>query len=163
MKLPDNTTDRMLMVADRIEFEPEKWDQSYWIHLGISQVFSTPESLAGSGDETGECGTSFCVAGWAVKLTPRDQIEQLGHDDAGCLNRGSSGAWQDAGAAALGLTYACASELFSGFNPLRTNSVSMADALRRLAKCAEPRSLEDWIKSANEAVGREVYDTEEGA
>ena len=125
--LPDNTTDRLLAVADIIEFTPERWDQGTWLiersDLDVT-VHDIPKSAIAHGVK--ECGTTACVAGWAVALTPDDQMPvTVLHD------------WDRAGAVALGLSEDFADYLFDGSLSERLTSVEVADALRRLAKLPE--------------------------
>lgn len=125
--LPLTTTDRLLAVADIIEFEPEKYDQEYYAYEQGNNHREEPDVLGVAGLGSA-CGSVCCVAGWAVHLTPREQIHPA-HD------------FEEAGAIGLGLTIDCASELFDGENP---HVFEMPELLRRLSKCDEPRTLTDY-------------------
>jgi len=70
----------------------------------------------------GDCGTTACVAGWAVRLTP-----------AGSILPGTVDEWQEAGRDALGLSDNLAWVLFSeNFAP-----ESMPEVLRLVAAIPE--------------------------
>lgn len=117
--LPDNTTDRLLAVADIIEFTPERWQQQVWFNDG-EESYDFPALVIGRGSQ--ECGTVGCVAGWAVALsalTPWGASFEL------------------AGAQALGITGYLADDLFDGGLALTLDHHEMADILRRLAKLPE--------------------------
>lgn len=122
MDLPETTTDRLLAVAQIIEEHPEKWDQGLW--RGDCMV---PDQAHG----LGECGTTACVAGWAVTLTPKHVV--LRGDYYGQM-----------GADALGIEYApLANRLFfSGTSGQRINgwrdaTPHMPDILRIIATFPE--------------------------
>ena len=106
--LPDNTTDRLLAVADIIEFTPDKWNQELWLEGPAFVDEPWPTLVVGRGVE---CGTAGCVAGWGVALTPRR--------------------------VALGLDYDMSGSLFSASLSERLTPSDMADILRRLAKLPE--------------------------
>ena len=125
--LPDNTTDRLLAVADIIEFTPERWDQGAWLiersDFDVT-VHDIPRSAIAHGVK--ECGTTACVAGWAVALTPEVQMPVTAVHD-----------WEMAGAAALGLHENLAYELFDGTLSDYMTHVELADVLRLMAKIPE--------------------------
>lgn len=94
--LPKTTTERLLMVADLIELHPERWDQESYVMDGNCSI-NDPEDVAGSG--LPKCGTTLCVAGWGVALTPAAELAHL--DD-----------WDEAGSKALGFDEALGEYLF---------------------------------------------------
>jgi len=113
--LPTTTTARLRAVADLIEAHPERWDQELW----------TGEKKAGPLDEVGrggDCGTTACVAGWAVRLTP-----------TGTIPPETEAEWEEAGRDALGLSDDLAWVLFDAdFAP-----ESMPGVLRLIATIPE--------------------------
>lgn len=123
--LPQTTTERLLAVADIIDLNPERWDQSCWIDTGDMAI---PGGVYGRGME---CGTTACIAGWAVILTPRPTDAPMGYD------------WYWAGAQALGLDVDFAEYLFRATLPL--DHTEVADVLRRLAKLDEGERTGDRI------------------
>jgi hypothetical protein len=113
-----NTTELLLTVADKIEFEPERFSMSSW---NSRNFIDSPLELAG---QEPECGTTCCVAGWAVALTPREEVPNAG--------------WSYTGAQLLGLNYELASLLFM---ETTKEAPEMAACLRRLAKVPEERRV----------------------
>lgn len=140
MKLPDNTTDRLLAVADIIEFTPKRWDQSTWFEDHVDD-HGYPDRVFGIGwadEEDVDCGTAGCVAGWAVALSPADIALRFD--------------WYAAGSIALGLTRELADALFDGCLHARLTAEEMADLLRRLAKIpGDTRSVEDAAEVLTDA------------
>ena len=124
--LPDNTTDRLLAVADIIEFTPERWDQDTWFR---NRELLDPLPTAVIGRGAVKCGTTACVAGWAVALS--SEVKNFWP-------------WEYAGADALGLAYDMANDLFRSSLPL--NATELADVLRRLAKLPEDERTYDGAK-----------------
>ena len=121
--LPATSRDRLLAIADKIEAHPELWDQGTWTGAGVN---------AGPSDEAGhhECGTPGCVAGWAVRFTPPDQVVRT--------------TWPEAGEAALDLSTELAEMLFSAsYRPPDLPAV-----LRTLADVP----LEDGVRTLTGAV-----------
>lgn len=119
--LPDNTTDRLLAVADIIEFQPERWDQGTWFQDAID-IYDFPERVIGRGFPS--CGTVGCVAGWATALTPKASLPH-------------ARTWDAAGRIALGFDWTLADAVFDGSLRMRMDHVELADVLRRLAKLDE--------------------------
>lgn len=119
MNLPETTTERLLAVADIIELEPEKWEQSAWYFNdgeGRNCDVCSPASVAG---DRPPCGTTACIAGWAVVLNPQ----------FGALLGAS---WHMAGAVSLGLDHELALNLFDA--DLTGTPAEVADLLRHIAK-----------------------------
>jgi hypothetical protein len=54
----------LLEIASRIESEPEKFDMSNWF-------------AASRQEKDGTCGTTACIAGWAVALESRKSLSRL--------------------------------------------------------------------------------------
>jgi hypothetical protein len=122
--LPDNTTDRLNLVADIVELTKWAYNQDHWF-CSDGYPDSNPGDIIGRGfdwESDPDCGTYGCIAGWAVALTP--DLPWFVH-----------GAWTPAGAIALGLKPVLATHLFRAELPLEPHEV--ADALRRLAKLPE--------------------------
>jgi hypothetical protein len=67
VSLPIPNMDKLYAVLDRIEADPEHWNQSSWSGLG-------------------ECGTTMCFAGWACKL---EGLKLAVEVDGGTADRGS--------------------------------------------------------------------------
>lgn len=118
--LPTTTTERLLAVATIVETRSAEWDQRYWASDGGDSA----AEWVGTG-LTAECGTTFCVAGWAVRLTPPDILRFPFPSD-----------WYSAGAHVLGLTDGTAELLF---NSQCHDPGQMATALRALAALPETR------------------------
>lgn len=115
MNLSMSTSDRLRLAADIIEKEPAKFD----MHHYYSKLDGRrgPEQIAGA--KTIECGTTCCVAGWGVVLSPPSLIAGIGN-------------WYDAGAKAFGFQDGTlAFKMFlSNFD---VSSGDMAACLRALA------------------------------
>jgi hypothetical protein len=129
--LPETTTDRLLAVADLIEFQPDHYDQEvWWADTGATN----PEPYRVANRSRIDCGTTACLAGWGVALSNWSELRSAAagvvHDDA----------WTRAGAAAFGLSARFAERLFSSHTHESLGDVSdVADVLRRLAKLPEDR------------------------
>lgn len=121
MHIPQTTTQRLLAVADIIEQQPGRFDMENWVASGDEdQVVPTrPVLLAGLANDL-DCGTTCCVAGWAIALTPRHQV--LVED------------WTTAGARSLGLSYMFAATLFMA---IYVEHSDLANCLRALARMSE--------------------------
>jgi len=128
MNLPDNTTDRLLAVADIIEFTPEKWNQGVYYYGKAAYDNDdnrSPDHVAGR--EPG-CGTTACMAGWGVILNPQWQ-------------RLTGLSWERAGQISLGLRRSLSYVLFDG--GVEGDPADVADLLRHIAKLPESeRTLE---------------------
>lgn len=122
--LPDNTTDRLHLVADIVELTKWAYDQEHWF-VSAEHEDPFPRDILGRGfdwERDPHCGTYGCIAGWAVALTP-ELPDFVGRS------------WNTAGAIALGIKPVLATYLFRADLPLEPAEV--ADALRRLAKLPE--------------------------
>lgn len=84
--LPRLNIDLLTQVLERIESDPEHWDQQYWFRAN-------------------ECGTTYCFAGWACVLDGKIAEGAVGNDP-------HSFGWYDEGKASLGLTKLEANALF---------------------------------------------------
>lgn len=118
--LPTSTTERLLMVADIIEAQPQRYRQDNWWSDGAFGLPLPDPSTVYGRALADDCNTYACIAGWAVALTPRPK-------------RVTS--WQEAGARALGLAAALANFLFSAH--FEAPAAMVADMLRRMADVPE--------------------------
>lgn len=118
-------TDLLMQVREKIVSEPEKHRQASW-------AFSKDDPRKG-----GDCGTAYCVAGWAAVLDG----QKLDWTETG------TGAWDASftiGGAmisehaqdVLGLTYGEQSQLFRGSNT-RSAVLAMLDRLIEAGKNGE--------------------------
>lgn len=125
-----STRDRLLLVADIIEAEPQKWHQDTFLEVPGSdepspwQVVSKYEI---------KCGTTACVAGWGVLTSPVDLIAEVPVE-------GDDEDWDRAGAKVFGFTEELAARVFYDFE---RDPERMAEKLRLLAELPEPRTLKD--------------------
>lgn len=124
--LPTTTQERLEAVADLVEFRPELYDQKWW-----DSASRLPEEVVGTATALdARCGTTACIAGWAVRLMGQEELWQLTDRNLGYIS------WREAGKEALGLSDAAASVLF-GMNFIEDNNfdhLAVADVLRRLSK-----------------------------
>lgn len=117
-------TDLLMQVREKIVNEPEKHEQSRW-----ARAFSDPR-------KGGDCGTAYCVAGWAAVLDGQ-KLAWIAFGDfweASVLIGGvgiSPYAMET-----LGLSMNEARRLFAGDNP-RTHVLSMLDRLIEAGKNGE--------------------------
>ena len=142
-------------IADIVEHEGDKWNQKHW---AIANDFVAEEQrvtfhrlfLSGhpahpdDDDETqlihNECGTAFCVAGWATVLTQPVRLEPrfFGEGDgvADLVNpvTGRRLSAEDCGAAALGLSFTSSRWLFDA---IRTQG-EVLSVLRAIAAGEDP-------------------------
>lgn len=95
------STGALLAVADKIESDPDSWDQSNWSNLsvpGMSDISATASAHS--------CGTAGCIAGWGVATLP---------DGLGArITRVFGGEWEQMGQVVFGLDEDLANWLFSG-------------------------------------------------
>lgn len=94
-------------IVDQIERQPLTFDMTSWV--------SSQEDIIDwrTGEYSGECGTTRCVAGWAVQLVSlagerNDDTRRRIARDAGL----DSASWSSVGAHLLGLDDAQAQHLF---------------------------------------------------
>jgi hypothetical protein len=116
--LPTTTTERLLAVADIIEHEPEKWEQTahYFANSETNDDYVSPKDVAG---REPLCDTTACIAGWGVVLNPDwTRVHGL--------------SWNHAGAVSLGLRQQFANVLFAP--DLRGEPAEVAELLRHIAK-----------------------------
>ncbi len=115
--IPDNlhmtSKARLLLVADILQNHPKRHDQSIWI-TGTPGGLGDLDDFLATPDPVG-CNTKGCVAGWAVALTPREEV-------------GADG-WTDAMARSLELPYGVARRLVPALNKRKR----LIKALRLLA------------------------------
>lgn len=116
------------LVADAIEAEPHRYNQSSYYDI----------TRDGAGNI---CGTSFCVAGWAVRLTVGTKTEEgiygprmLPSVD---VQREALPAWEHIAAQQLGLTVPEADRLFAGSWMEGADVKDVVDALRRIGRGAD--------------------------
>lgn len=145
--------DLLLRVADIIEKRPERYDQAGFIQ----------KKSEDSGDPYTACGTSHCVAGWAIMLARPDALiitkstyskdgfyvdfdDELLEDicgPRGC-DWGEGVEWQ-AGAKLLGLTRTQADVLFNGRAGPKDKNMGVPEALRLIAQGKRVASV--WSKT----------------
>lgn len=143
-EIPETTDGRLRVVADIIEMMPERYNQDMWIDK------RTMKSLFGDGyspysDEiiekvtgTGlqDCGTTCCIAGWAVHFSPNDLLKGIEE-------------WEDAGEKALGLERVLARTVFhhtfGSHVPWGERPVTVAKFLRYLADLPEDKRTMDFV------------------
>ena len=133
--IPTNTTDRLRAVAAAVERHPEKWDQGDFINHDKNHTEEVmpwkPVGVVGSGVPT--CGTTLCVAGWGVVLSPNDGkiTDEMGGEEAG--------------AAALGFDIDLAAHIFYqvGNDEYQAEQIrlDMPTVLRRLAEIPEDKRI----------------------
>jgi hypothetical protein len=138
MNLPANTTDRLLAVADRIEFQPDTYFQGQWWRRededGVIDYNPPPKAVVGVGHV---CGTTACIAGWGVALATNIPAVFTATEDS----------WDLAGAFALGLDFKLAERLFGMDTDVALGgSAEVADVLRRLAKLPLGERTEDGAR-----------------
>lgn len=137
--LPDNSTDRLLLVADIIENYPNNYDQREWCAVRDDDVASRQpwEVLGGGRDwQLGECGSVACLAGWGVLTVDNKMIDRRTWERK---------RWHEAGSAAFGFTDRLLAERL--FSPeLQASVADAADILRHLAKL--PEAQRDWDQLA---------------
>lgn len=124
MRLPRTTTTRLRMVADQIERHPETWDQGSFDGDGRATVNSRHGH---------PCKTTACVAGWAVRLTPKDIPLPREWDD-----------FAEAGRVALGLENDLALRLFFG----TANVDPLPEMLRTIAAIPEGQRTDAAFRAA---------------
>lgn len=132
--LPADSSERLFVVADALERHPEQWDQSDFIQTGSWDDNDGVCDHAGTGVPI-DCGTRLCTAGWAVVMTPKDELEGF-HS------------WEEAGRAALGFDAALGEFLFYQIGDNSDGSRAairniMPDVLRALAGLPEVRRTFD--------------------
>ncbi|MET0426648.1 MAG: hypothetical protein ABW046_22465 [Actinoplanes sp.] len=117
-------------IITQIEEHPELWNQGVW---------AAPT----------ECGTAYCVAGWAASMTLAGPLEL--HGSMFIDADGVRHVWATYGADVLGITDSQADELFNGGNDLETIK-EMRDALAAnpgadlYRECREYREYDDGIE-----------------
>ena len=122
----DHTTKRLLAVAQILEERPDLHDQKTWVrdkHGSMSA--GGARRLRGRPEALDSCGTTACVAGWAVAMSPRRLL--------------SSDSIPTEASKALGLTGVGGSALFY---TMEASSV-MVQVLRILAKT--PAGERDYV------------------
>lgn len=109
-ELPEINQDLFGRIDKIIQSEPESFEMGCWERPSIQFV-----SLDG---ETVACGTTRCVAGWAIHLTHEDKFGATGKPLSKMTNDlgGHPEAYARVGAEVLGLTKMEADELFYGSN-----------------------------------------------
>lgn len=109
-------------IADRIEAEPHRYDQSDWWTLARD----------GAGNI---CGTAFCIAGWAVELTVGTMKDKT--SDGLMFLRPNGDYWADTAAVQLGIDDDEADVLFGAAWMEGEQPSRVADALRRIGRGAD--------------------------
>lgn len=119
-----DTAANLLAVADKIQFEPETWNQTSYCNPDARRpCFGDDIHDIYAGFVDPPCGTTFCAAGHGAMLLPTKV--RLRYDD-----------WDSAGRHALGLTNSGGWRLFSTM-ALRSHAPRFANVLRLLAKLPE--------------------------
>jgi hypothetical protein len=162
--LPETTTERLRKVAHIIRTVPENWYQGAWatgwtfvdgekvrtdeyrefLKLDVNVDFDEVEVQQGR--DNYECGTRCCIAGWAVRYTPKDV--NLSED------------WTLAGAEALGLDEDLADIMFSGAFAFADNDTptKVAHLLDRLADVPEVKrdmaTIRAWASEGDEIMAQ---------
>lgn len=145
------TADRLRLVADIIEDNPRRWEQSEWFrtetHTEYGRIRTTAPSLfayAGTGSEHW-CDSVGCFAGWAATTVPK---EDLVYDIDGC----PSESVDDLAARAFGFDESLHAVFASGAFDLADRDHedavrAVAGVLRALAELPEPRTLDAAIEA----------------
>lgn len=142
--LPQTTAERLRAVADVIEAE-EAWDQGTWVSPSILELkelldegakfeyrgFDNVYVQQGRNDPA--CGTKCCIAGWAVRFTPRHTMLPVD--------------WVLAGARALGVDQELAEVMFSPFFAVDQPGSDVAHLLRLLAELPEELRTYETVTS----------------
>jgi hypothetical protein len=63
-------------IVQGFEGEEYKWDQKYWINVGLAEEDLVNRLTQG---QDWSCDTAFCIAGLACYLSDRVKVEQVGH------------------------------------------------------------------------------------
>lgn len=123
MELMDSA-DRLRWVADLLEKHPNNHKQNTYID-GFSQgPVEFIEGLAGAVD----CGSRGCACGWGIAIAAPGTFDSLmSRDDVESLD------WDHFGAAAFGIEYSLAEDLFGGGN----EAAPMVYLMRWLARLPE--------------------------
>lgn len=139
-RTPDGEPQRRINVEllDRIEQQitehPETWDQGMWFVLPTANMRTSVIDPP--------CGTTLCIAGWAVTLSGYKLATAAGVREGGwCVSPGGQREAIDVIARALlGLDFEQAVELFySGAETSLAEIQAQFAELRELARGGEPR------------------------
>lgn len=149
-------------IADLIEDNPERWDQDFWITDG----WGSQNSVVYNGEEY-ICGTTQCVAGWAVVLQHGGYTgDQNGYSimSDGHTVYNVSDNWVIEGANILGLSREDAYMLFHTTFDVRNISKrheeyekQMFDMPRVLREIADGRTVEEALYDAKSR-SESIYD-----
>lgn len=126
------TTERLLAVADLVG--TGRWDQNSWVtSYGRNDEDTVLTSLR---KDEELCGTTCCVAGWAVALSPPNDPTSPNIPPAtyGWWERSI---WREMGAEALGLSECLADKLFDCSLPNCFDDEDIAELLREIATIPE--------------------------
>lgn len=140
--LPQNTTNRLLAVAEIVETEG-RWNQRSWGYdyaYAPTALYESPwKKMAGKAD----CGSSACMAGWGVRLSPASLFDSNVQVDC----------WACAGLVAFGLEANLTCIFSQDYRPTEPGTV-----LRILATLIEGERTLDRLIAEVEAKGlyREV-------
>lgn len=154
--IPDNSSERLRAVALAIETYPQNWDQDTWNTFGSfrGQLAQNTNNMEDA------CGSTACIAGWAVRFTPFDDeilnkiLNQARRFIDGSLD---PDVWSAAGRYALGLDGDLAYALFYSTWELH-ETVAM---LRALAEIPEgERDLSTAIETLPEYLSDLLIDDE---
>lgn len=152
--MPTNSTERLLAIADRIQFQPETHNQNDFFLVGGSHTVPTLQAAGKAGvfAEEFTCDTTACVAGWAVLYADPQEVydilhrEYPGADEAKLL---ASEDWSTPGRELLGFTDSLADEVFYIFAGEKAHG-HLPEILRRLAKVKPRRTVHHLRKIYDE-------------
>lgn len=147
----DVISDRFRAMADAIEKDPGHFDMHDWAYKFGNKAPPSPLSVV-KADESVKCGTTFCLAGWALALTPIEEFEEAAvrnRLDLDLYDDNYDHVWIEAGGLALDLDPEAAEALFMA------TSLSLESAVEIL------RILADLDSEERDA--KEIYDLVERA
>lgn len=153
-------------IANVIELQPQYYNQGSWATAALGDIHKNVEDAERAAEALGnECGTAFCIAGWAVSLsaTPEQvkEAKRIARDeyclidvvrddriyvnaqaffDVLCEEVTGAGDAVAAGAKLLGLGYDDADYLFNGCWRPQTG-LSVPEALRKIGDGAGVREV----------------------
>lgn len=134
-QLPDNTTDRLRLVAKVIRENPDQWNQGSWFNdpdIDTYEITYNPMLAVG---RTDVCNTAACQAGWLVAFTPELPPTER--------------TWVRAGAWAGGIAEALADVMFNENFGTYHDASDIANYLEALAEIPEGgRTLASAIASS---------------
>jgi len=70
---------RLKQIAEIIQVDPSRWNQDHFTEDSGSMTFHY--KFDWDGEVKGICGTSQCIAGWAVAIDDQELFKNLSNDD----------------------------------------------------------------------------------